>query len=115
MKIWEYRVISINVETSMPPSAEKASKRMKNISEEFLEKEFPEQYKKSQSTNFSLQLQELINIYGKRGWEHYFQGQFGNKLLFYFKRNINTKFHTKTPLTPKEESIVQQLDDLQKP
>tara|TARA_Y100001968_G_C19396074_1_gene738391 strand:- start:417 stop:767 length:351 start_codon:yes stop_codon:yes gene_type:complete len=116
MKNWEYRIIEITVESSEPTNVEKASKRMKNISQEFLKKEFPDQYKHNQSSNFSLQLQRLINIYGKRGWEHYYQGQFGNKILFYFKREITTEeSYLNAPLTPKEESIVQKLDDLQKP
>ena len=44
MEIWEYRVISINIEILSTSCAKTDSKRMKNISQEFLKKEFPEQY-----------------------------------------------------------------------
>ncbi|WP_269615932.1 hypothetical protein [Prochlorococcus marinus] len=116
MPNWEYRIIAINIDFSEPANAEKASEKMQNLSQEFLRKEFPEQYKTNQSINLALQMQELINIYGKKGWEHYFQGIISNKILFYFKRNIlKNKQKDEIALTNKEESLLQQLDELQKP
>ena len=116
METWEYKIIGINIEPSQPPNAKEASQKIQTISQEFLEKEFPEQYQEKQSTNLALQLQNLINIFGKKGWEHYFQAQIMDKILFYFKRRITTsKDNSKIMLTPKEESLLQQLDNLQKP
>ena len=80
-----------------------------------MEKEFPDYYQ-NKSSNIALQCQNLINIYGKRGWEHYFQGQIGNLILFYFKRNkdsLNKDINYE--LTPEEESLIQSLDESQRP
>ena len=111
----EYRTIGINISPSTPTSIKKDSERMQGVSKEFLEKEFPNYYK-NQNTNIALQCQNLINIYGKRGWEHYFQGQIGNLILFYFKRKANfeeEKLNYK--LNSYEESLIQSLDESQRP
>ena len=80
-----------------------------------MEKEFPDYYQ-NKSTNIALQCQNLINIYGKRGWEHYFQGQIGNLILFYFKRDIQSvENQIEYILTPQEESLIQSLDKSQRP
>ena len=80
-----------------------------------MEKEFPDYYQ-NKSTNIALQCQNLINIYGKRGWEHYFQGQIGNLILFYFKRDIESFANQiEYKLTPQEESLIQSLDESQRP
>ena len=80
-----------------------------------MEKEFPDYYQ-NKSTNIALQCQNLINIYGKRGWEHYFQGQIGNLILFYFKRDIDSvENQIEYILTPQEESLIQSLDKSQRP
>ena len=80
-----------------------------------MEKEFPDYYQ-NKSTNIALQCQNLINIYGKRGWEHYFQGQIGNLILFYFKRDIESVGNQiEYVLTPQEESLIQSLDKSQRP
>tara|TARA_Y100000589_G_scaffold176152_1_gene167095 strand:+ start:773 stop:1123 length:351 start_codon:yes stop_codon:yes gene_type:complete len=111
----EYRTIGININSTPPPSIKKDSEKMQGVSKEFLEKEFPKYYKK-QNTNIALQCQNLINIYGRRGWEHYFQGQIGNLILFYFKRKGD--FDEKDlnyDLNPYEESLIQSLDESQRP
>jgi hypothetical protein len=80
-----------------------------------MEKEFPDYYQ-NKNSNIALQCQNLINIYGKRGWEHYFQGQIGNLILFYFKRNVGSSMNEiKYELTPQEESLIQSLDESQRP
>ena len=111
----EYRTIGININITTPPSIKKDTEKMKGVSKEFLEKEFPNYYQ-NKNTNIALQCQNLINIYGKKGWEHYFQGQIGNLILFYFKRNSNfdeSKIIYK--LTSEEESLIQSLDQAQRP
>ena len=111
----EYRTIGININLTPPPNVKNDVEKIQGVSKEFMEKEFPDYYQ-NKSTNIALQCQNLINIYGKRGWEHYFQGQIGNLILFYFKRNTDSFVdENKNKLTPQEESLIQSLDETQKP
>ena len=111
----EYRTIGININLTPPPNVKKDAEKIQGVSKEFMEKEFPDYYQ-NKSSNIALQCQNLINIYGKKGWEHYFQGQIGNLILFYFKRSNDideSKINYK--LTPQEESLIQSLDQSQRP
>ena len=111
----EYRTIGININLTPPPNVKKDAEKIQGVSKEFMEKEFPDYYQ-NKSTNIALQCQNLINIYGKRGWEHYFQGQIGNLILFYFKRDIESfENQIEYKLTPQEESLIQSLDESQRP
>ena len=111
----EYRTIGININLTPPPNVKKDAEKIQGVSREFMEKEFPDYYQ-NKSTNIALQCQNLINIYGKRGWEHYFQGQIGNLILFYFKRDIESVGNQiEYILTPQEESLIQSLDKSQRP
>ena len=111
---WDYRVVGININTTQPSNPSKAAEKLgESFSKEFLEKEFPQEYIKNKSTNMALQCQQVIQIYGKRGWEHYQQSQLGTTAMLYFKRKMNSKIDNK--LTSKEEAIVESLDELQKP
>ena len=111
----EYRTIGININLTPPPNVKKDAEKIQGVSKEFMEKEFPDYYQ-NKSTNIALQCQNLINIYGKRGWEHYFQGQIGNLILFYFKRDIESvENQIEYRLTPQEESLIQSLDKSQRP
>ena len=111
----EYRTIGININLTPPPNVIKDAEKIRGVSKEFMEKEFPDYYQ-NKSTNIALQCQNLINIYGKRGWEHYFQGQIGNLILFYFKRDIESvENQIEYILTPQEESLIQSLDKSQRP
>tara|TARA_B100000530_G_scaffold274379_1_gene187220 strand:- start:93 stop:524 length:432 start_codon:yes stop_codon:yes gene_type:complete len=111
----EYRTIGININSTPPPDVKKDAEKIQGVSKEFMEKEFPDYYQ-NKSSNIALQCQNLINIYGKRGWEHYFQGQIGNLILFYFKRNVESvKNQIDYKLTPSEESLIQSLDESQRP
>ena len=113
--VFEYRTIGININLTPPPNVKNDVERIQGVSKEFMEKEFPDYYQ-NKSTNIALQCQNLINIYGKRGWEHYFQGQIGNLILFYFKRNVASSINEiKYELTPQEESLIQSLDESQRP
>ena len=112
---FEYRTIGININLTPPPNVKKDAEKIQGVSKEFMEKEFPDYYQ-NKSTNIALQCQNLINIYGKRGWEHYFQGQIGNLILFYFKRGIESvENQIEYKLTPQEESLIQSLDESQRP
>lgn len=111
----EYRTIGININLTPPPNVKKDAEKIKGVSKEFMEKEFPNYYQ-NKNTNIALQCQNLINIYGKKGWEHYFQGQIGNLILFYFKRNADSaENQIEYELTPYEESLIQSLDESQRP
>jgi hypothetical protein len=111
---WDYRVVGINVNTTQPSNPSKAAEKLgENFSKEFLEKEFPQEYIRHTSTNMALQCQQVIQIYGKRGWEHYAQSQLGTTAMLYFKKKIKGIIDDK--LTTKENAIVEKLDELQKP
>ena len=111
----EYRTIGININQTPPPNIKKDVEKIQGVSKEFMEKEFPDYYQ-NKNTNLALQCQNLINIYGKRGWEHYFQGQIGNLILFYFKRDADlNKNENNYKLTSEEESLIQSLDESQRP
>tara|TARA_Y100000589_G_C27083611_1_gene600735 strand:+ start:485 stop:835 length:351 start_codon:yes stop_codon:yes gene_type:complete len=111
----EYRTIGININQVPAPSIKKDSEKIQGVSKEFLEKEFPNYYQ-NKNTNIALQCQTLINIYGKKGWEHYFQGQIGNLILFYFRRKGDfDKKVLNYKLNSYEESLIQSLDELQRP
>ena len=111
----EYRTIGININTTQNPDVKKDIQKMDGVSKEFLEKEFPNYYQ-NKNTNIALQCQNLINIYGKKGWEHYFQGQIGNLILFYFKRNVDSdRSRINYKLSSYEESLIQSLDESQRP
>ena len=111
----EYRTIGININTTPNPDVKKDIQKMNGVSKEFLEKEFPNYYQ-NKNTNIALQCQNLINIYGKKGWEHYFQGQIGNLILFYFKRDVDSdRSKINYKLSSQEESLIQSLDESQRP
>ena len=111
---WEYRVVGININTTTPSNPIQAAEKLgEGFSKEFLEKEFPQEYIKKKSTNMALQCQQIIQIYGKKGWEHYQQGQLGNTAMLYFKRKA--KNAVVTDFTNIENTIIGTLDALQKP
>jgi hypothetical protein len=113
---WDYRVIGININPVQPSSASKAARKMgENFSPEFLQKEFPEEYQANRSTNMALQCQQLIQIYGKFGWEHYQQGQIGNSVMMYFRRPNQRTVKKTVSLSAVEEAMITQLDPLQRP
>ena len=111
----EFRVIGININSDSPSTANQSKKNTLGFSKEFLESEFKESFKKI-NRNLSLQLQDIINIYGKYGWEHYFQGQIGNLLTLYFKRSIKAnKSDTQIKLSAEEDALLQSLHKDQLP
>ena len=111
---WDYRVVGININTTQPSNPSKAAEKLgENFSKEFLEKEFPQEYVKNTSTNMALQCQQVIQIYGKKGWEHYQQSQLGNTAMLYFKKKRRNGVDHK--ITDKEKLMIGNLDELQKP
>jgi len=113
---WDYRVIGININTIQPSDANKAAEKMgEKFSAEFLQKQFPEEYQAKRSTNMALQCQQVIQIYGKFGWEHYQQGQLGNAAMLYFRRSKRDAMEVSVSLNTAEEAMISKLDPLQQP
>ena len=113
---WDYRVIGINISRTNESNASKAAEKLgENFSKDFLEKEFPKEYIAKRSTNTALQCQQVIQIYGKKGWEHYQQGQLDNTAMLYFKKKKNESIKDSPEYTSSEEAIISRLDPLQRP
>jgi len=111
----EFRVIGINISNDLPKEINPSNAESLGFSKEFIQNQFKDSLKKI-NRNLSLQIQDLINIYGRFGWEHYFQGQIGSLITLYFKRKKKLD-HSKTiiKLSPEEEAILQSLDNEQLP
>ena len=110
---YEYRVVGVNVTPIPAPDPVKASEQLK-VSQEFLEKEFASHYQNSQANNTPLQVQKLLNIYGKRAWQHYYEGKIGDQVLLYFRRSIDAEIPDVT-FTAEEEATTQMLAVEQRP
>lgn len=113
---WDYRVIGININATQPANAGKAAQKLgERFSPEFLEKEFPQEYVAQWSSNMALQCQQVIQIYGKHGWEHYQQGQLGQTAMLYFRKQEHADYPAKVVMSPAEEAMIANLDPLQRP
>ena len=114
--ILEYRVIGLNINQTPPPKkVNDSDAKSIGVSKEFLENEFKDSLKKI-NRNVYLQIQDRLNIYGRFGWENYYQGQIGNQIILYFRRDIRLnqpKINIK--LSPEEKAILQCLDREQMP
>jgi hypothetical protein len=110
---YEYRAVGVNVTPIPAPDPVKAREQLK-VSQEFIEKEFANHDQNSQATNTPLQVQNLLNIYGKRGWQHYYEGKIGDQVLLYFCRAINTEIPD-VAFTAEEQATTQMLAVEQRP
>jgi hypothetical protein len=112
---WDYRVIGININLTPTPNAAVASQKLgEGFSPEFLEKQFPDEYVAKRSVNMALQCQQVIQIYGRYGWEHYQQGQLGQTAMLYFRRRLD-QGSCSVELNPTEQALISKLDPLQQP
>ena len=113
--ILEFRVIGLNIKPSPPPKVNESEAKSLGVSKKFLENEFKDSLKKI-NRNVTLQIQDLLNIYGRYGWEHYYQGQIGNQIALYFRRDMKQKQpEINIKLSPEEKAILQCLDKEQMP
>tara|TARA_B100000678_G_scaffold134343_1_gene112228 strand:+ start:34 stop:402 length:369 start_codon:yes stop_codon:yes gene_type:complete len=113
--ILEFRVIGLNIKPSPPPKVNESEAKSLGVSKKFLENEFKDSLKKI-NRNVTLQIQDLLNIYGRYGWEHYYQGQIGNQITLYFRRDMKQKQpEINIKLSPEEKAILQCLDKEQMP
>ena len=115
MMEYEYRVVGINLESTPAPAPDpaKASSQL-NVSREFIEKEFAEHYQSNKQNNTPLQIQNLLNLYGRRGWAHYYEGKIGHQVLLYFRRAKGESIAA-SDFSPEEQAVIQKLADEQKP
>ena len=96
MKKWDYFVIHVNFEdnknTEIQNSKKASEKLGGSLSKEFLEKEFPEQFKSLKpGLHPSKQLQIILNKIGDEGWKLETTERIGNLLMFIFmKEKITT-------------------------
>jgi len=68
-ELWEYCVIHVNEDTSQQPSAEVASQKLGgSMSPDFIERQFPNQYKRKPSPSPAEQLGRFLNKMGGKGW-----------------------------------------------
>ena len=111
--ILEFRVIGLNINTTPAPKIKESDAKSIGVSKEFLENEFKDSLKKI-NRNVSLQIQDLLNIYGVYGWEHYYQGQIGNQITLYFKRDKKLD-QSDIKLSPEQKAMLQSLDREQMP
>jgi len=111
----EFRVIGLNINSNTPPKVNESDAKSIGVSKEFLENEFKDSLKKI-NRNLSLQIQDLLNLYGRYGWEHYYQGQIGNQITLYFRKDTKSnQSEINIELSPEEKAILQCLDKDQMP
>ena len=88
---WDYFVIHINFEekanTNLKKSQEASDKLGGTLSKEYLEKEFPEQFKSDKpGLHPSKQLEFILKRFGDEGWKLQTTERIGNLLMFIFMR-----------------------------
>lgn len=90
---WDYFVIHINFEEKgqVQEKAQEASNKLKgSLSKEYLEKEFPEQFKKVEpGLHPSKQLEIILKRIGEEGWKLQTTERIGNLLMFIFMKKKN--------------------------
>tara|TARA_Y100000991_G_C21975203_1_gene351826 strand:+ start:851 stop:1141 length:291 start_codon:yes stop_codon:yes gene_type:complete len=89
MQKWDYFVININFEEQSTPSTENAQKASEklggSLSKEYLEKEFPDQFKSIKpGLHPSKQLQIILKKIGDEGWKLQATERVGSLLMFIF-------------------------------
>ena len=92
-KLWDYLVIHVNFEPGKNSdnnsgNLELATEKLQgSLSSEYLQKEFPQQFKKKQPTlHPSKQLELFLKKCGDQGWELKTTERIGNLLMFIFMK-----------------------------
>ena len=88
---WDYFVIHINFEEqkkTVQGKSQEASDRLGgSLSKEYLEKEFPKQFKSAKTgLHPSKQLELILNKFCSEGWKLQTTERIGNLLMFIFMR-----------------------------
>ena len=93
-QIWEYKILDLRVNSNKKennsPSPEIDSKKLKGVfSPSFIKDQFPEQYKnneKPKPKHPADQMSDILNNFGKHGWELVESTVVGELQFFIFKR-----------------------------
>lgn len=91
-QIWEYKILDLRVNSNKKennsPSPEIDSKKLKGVfSPSFIKDQFPEQYKNNpQPKHPADQISDVLNNFGKDGWELVESTVVGQFQFFIFKR-----------------------------
>tara|TARA_Y100001978_G_scaffold84549_1_gene75857 strand:+ start:295 stop:624 length:330 start_codon:yes stop_codon:yes gene_type:complete len=92
-KLWDYLVIHVNFESGKnsnknTDNLELATEKLQgSLSSEYLQKEFPKQFKKKEPpVHPSKQLEVFLNRCGNEGWELKTTERVGNLLMFIFMK-----------------------------
>ena len=84
---WEYCVIHVNEESSPKPSATEASQKLGgSLSPDFIENQFPDQYRKQRSPHPAEQLGHFLNKMGEKGWMLTNITSVGSLQMYIFRR-----------------------------
>lgn len=84
---WEYCVIHVNEDTSQQPSATAASQKLGgSMSPDFIEEQFPDQYKRKPSPHPAEQLGRFLNKMGSKGWMLTNVTNLGSLQMYIFRR-----------------------------
>ena len=89
---WEYKILHLKVENKSNKVANpyNDSKKLKgSLSPEFIKEQFPEQFLKDNDESFPDQINNLLNIFGKEGWQLISVEDLEGFILFIFIRKIS--------------------------
>ena len=93
LRKWEYKVIHININTtinsSKPATPETDSQKLQGVlSPEYIKREFPQMYQANTNPKKhpAAQLEQFLNQLGNEGWELIETNNVGGLLMFFFKR-----------------------------
>ena len=109
-KTFEYKVLHLTIENAVNEASDPNIDSIKlkgALSPEFIKKQFPEQYKQEKGLSFPDQINNLLNIFGKEGWELKQVESIAGFLLFFFIRQnlISENFEKEKPYTTRDKMI----------
>ena len=109
-KIWEYKVLHLTIENKVNNNSDPNIDSLKlkgALSPEFIKTQFPEQYKEKKGLSFPDQINNVLNVYGREGWELKGVENIAGFLLFFFIRKIIVSENIKDerPYTVRDKMI----------
>ena len=107
---WEYKVLHLTIENKGNNTSDPNIDSLKlkgSLSPEFIKRQFPEQYQEKKGLSFPDQINNILNIYGKEGWElKQIENLAGFLLLFFIRQNsISKNFEKEKPYTTRDKMI----------
>ena len=91
-KTFEYKVLHLTIENKVNETSDPNIDSIKlkgALSPEFIKKQFPEQYQEEKGLTFPDQINNLLNIFGKEGWQLISVEDLEGFILFIFFRKIS--------------------------